>query len=36
MTIAQTTDVMIVKSKNNDDEMTKAEIKAEMKIKMMM
>ena len=36
MTTTQTTDIMIVKSKNNDDEMTKTEIKAEIKTKMMM
>ena len=36
MTTAQTTDVMIVKLKNNNDEMMKTETKTEMKTKMKM
>ena len=33
---ARSTDIMIEKSKNNNDEMTKAETRTEMKTKMMM
>ena len=33
MTITQATDVMIIKSKCNDNEMTKTETRAEMKTK---
>ena len=35
MTIMQTTNVMIVKSENNNDKITKTKTKTEMKTKMM-
>ena len=36
MTTTQATNIMIVKSENNDDEMTKTETRTKMKAKMMM